>query len=197
MERLYGFITILFLVACGGSEALDDGSDDTSKPGKPRDGKLRDAGAQVDAGPLAGDSGNGGADSARPPADASAIADSSVNRDAAPNGDASATNDSSAPGDAFEGRWAVTLTATADTTCTNTSQYSPRIVDTWTFEGSTLRGEHIGPNALEREPGTDVWNLGTTATADLEIVARELRGTFIFYWAACDIFYDVTGSRAP
>jgi hypothetical protein len=192
MKRLYS-IAILFLLACGGDESSGDPSDPRSKPNKPN---RHDGGSEPsdDAGPLAGDSGaeDGGVSDSGPRADSGQSPDSGQSADAS-------TNDASAPGDAsagtFAGSWAVVLTATANTTCTNAQQYEARIEDTWVFSGATLTGDRLGPNPLTRVANSDVWELGESITADLELTGGELRGTFVFYWDACDVFYDVVGMR--
>jgi hypothetical protein len=199
MKRLYlSFAILFFAAACGSSDDMGEGTDPdnpgNTKPGN--GGKLRvDAGS--DAGALAGDASgqtedggsvNGG------PNDGGTVDGSRT------DGAATENRTDGAAATTFDGMWTVVMTATAATTCTG-SQFEARIEDTWTFTGATsdtLRGAHLGPNPYERAPGSDVWNTGETtiaATADLELVGLELRGTFIFYRDTCNVFYDVQGMR--
>lgn len=195
MKRLYlSFILCFGTFACGGDESFRPTGDDSG--GIPRTRRDPDAGelpdprgdaSGEDAGSLAGDGGSDAGSGADAGQDAGA--DSSLGADAGASSDAGAE-----PG-AFEGRWSVTLEATSDTTCTRPEQYEARIDDTWTFQGDTLRGTRLGPNSLTRVSGADVWNLADVQTADLEIVGEALRGTFVFYWDTCDVFYDVAGVK--
>lgn len=201
MKRLVLSFAILLAAACGSGGETGSGDVDRAKPGKPRGKPQLDPG--IDDGGAASADAGGASDSGSAASDASPGQDSATGRpdsgvpDSATAPDGSAVNPDGSTGasTAFDGAWNVTLDANENTTCTRPGSFSPQIIDTWQIQGDTLTGNHLGPNAFEREPGSDVWSSGA-ASIDLVLNGAVLGGTVYFEYSCGDVFYDVTGERA-